>query len=226
MAAEVQPVNWWAVAASSAVIGAVVNNAISLWTRHRDREREAAATVTRQAYARLDLALALEAFAQRASAYLYAVHAALEDHRALEDDAFERVDELRLQFEFPPALMWADLPIELVAEVRELPSALKVSREWILAAFASWADTADAYELEAQQAMHYGRRAGELANEIRRDIGVAPSVLATDYLMHFERAVEEVKQAYARTGGQFTVLPELEARFKRDLPDGSTLEEA
>ncbi|USS44255.1 hypothetical protein NFI99_12505 (plasmid) [Burkholderia glumae] len=70
MAAQVQPVNWWVVVASSAVIGAVVNNGISLWTRHRDRLREAAALRDRQAYAQLDVARALEAFAQRASAYL------------------------------------------------------------------------------------------------------------------------------------------------------------
>ncbi|WP_334037776.1 hypothetical protein [Burkholderia gladioli] len=217
MAADVQPVNWWVVMASSAVIGALVNNAISLWTQHRDRQREAAATIGRQAYARLDVARALEAFGQRASAYLYAVHAALDAHRAREDDAFERVDQQRLAFEFEPAPVWTDLPIQLVADVRELPAALAVSSEWILAAFANWADSADAYELEAQQTMHYGLLAVELANRIRDDVGVTPSALVAEYLGHFERTIEDVRQEYLRSAGHMVVLPALEARFRREL---------
>ncbi|WP_186075128.1 hypothetical protein [Burkholderia gladioli] len=216
MAADVQPVNWWVVVASSAVIGAVVNNAISLWTRHRDSLREASATAGRQAYARLDVARALEAFAQRASAYLYAVEAALAAHQAHEDDAFERVDALRVAFEFEPATIWADLPIQLVADVRELPVALAASSEWILAAFETWADSADAYELSAQQTMHFGLLAGELANQIRRDVGVTPSALVADHLGHFERAIHDVRQAYLRTSGNLNVLPALEARFQRE----------
>ncbi|TWC62506.1 hypothetical protein FBX98_12058 [Burkholderia sp. SJZ115] len=53
MAAGVQPVNWWVVVASSAVIGALVHNGISLRARHRDQLREVAAMRDRQAYARL-----------------------------------------------------------------------------------------------------------------------------------------------------------------------------
>ncbi|WP_186198817.1 hypothetical protein [Burkholderia gladioli] len=217
MAADVQSVNLWVVMASSAVIATLVNNAVSLWTRHRDKQREASAAAGRQAYTQMDVAHALEAFAQRASAYLYAVHAALDAHRAHEDDAFERVDQQRLAFEFEPAPVWTDLPIQLVADVRELPVALAVSSEWILAAFASWADTADAYELKAQQTMHYGLLAAELANRIRDDAGVKPSALVAEYLGHFERTIEDVRQEYLRSAGHMVVLPALEARFRREL---------
>ncbi|WP_186067556.1 hypothetical protein [Burkholderia gladioli] len=217
MAADVQPVNWWVVVASSAVIGAVVNNGISLWTRHRDHLREVAATQDRQAYAHLDLAHSLEAFVQRASAYLLAVHTALAEGEVAQRDAFRRVDQMRLAFEFDPEPVWTDLPIQLVAEVRELPVAFAISSEGIQAAFTSWAGTEQAYELAAQQTMHYGLLAAELANRIRRDIGVAPSALVADYVAYFERGIDAVLQEYLRTAGHLIVLPALEARLRRGL---------
>ncbi|WP_186063317.1 hypothetical protein [Burkholderia gladioli] len=217
MAADVQPVNWWVVVASSAVIGAVVNNGISLWTRHRDHLREVAAERDRQAYAHLDLAHSLEAFAQRANAYLLAVHAALASASVESGDAFQRVDQMRLAFEFDPEPVWTDLPIQLVAEVRELPVAFAVSQEGIRGLFAGQARHAGFYEVEAQQTMHYGLLAAKLANQIRRDIGVAPSALVADYMTYFERGIDAILQEYLLTAGHLVVLPALEARFRREL---------
>ncbi|WP_124076983.1 hypothetical protein [Burkholderia gladioli] len=217
MAADVQPVNWWVVVASSAVIGALVNNGISLWTRHRDRQREAAATRDRQAYAHLDLAHSLEAFAQRANAYLLALHTALALASVESGDAFQRVDQMRLAFEFDPEPVWTDLPIQLVAEVRELPVAFAVSQEGIRGLFAGQARHAGFYEVEAQQTMHYGLLAAKLANQIRRDIGVAPSALVADYMTYFERGIDAILQEYLLTAGHLVVLPALEARFRREL---------
>ncbi|WP_336817467.1 hypothetical protein [Burkholderia gladioli] len=217
MAADVQPVNWWVVVASSAVIGALVNNGISLWTRHRDRQREASATRDRQAYAHLDLAHSLEAFAQRASAYLLALHTALALASVESGDAFQRVDQMRLAFEFDPEPVWTDLPIQLVAEVRELPVAFAVSQEGIRGLFAGQARHAGFYEVEAQQTMHYGLLAAKLANQIRRDIGVAPSALVADYMAYFERGIDAILQEYLLTAGHLVVLPALEARFRREL---------
>ncbi len=217
MAADVQPVNWWVVVASSAVIGAVVNNGISLWTRHRDHLREVAAKRDRQAYAHLDLVHSLEAFAQRASAYLLAVHTALASASVVSGDAFQRVGQMRLAFEFDPEPVWTDLPIQLVAEVRELSVAFAVSQEGIRGLFAGQARHAGFYEVEAQQTMHYGLLAAKLANQIRRDIGVAPSALVADYMTYFERGIDAILQEYLRTAGHLVVLPALEARFRREL---------
>ncbi|WP_126243020.1 hypothetical protein [Burkholderia gladioli] len=217
MAAEVQPVNWWVVVASSAVIGAVVNNGISLWTQHRDYLREVAAKRDRQAYAHLDLVHSLEAFAQRANAYLLAVHTALASASVESGDAFQRVDQMRLAFEFDPEPVWTDLPIQLVAEVRELPVAFAVSQEGIRGLFAGQARHAGFYEVEAQQTMHYGLLAAKLANQIRRDIGVAPSALVADYMTYFERGIDAILQEYLLTAGHLVVLPALEARFRRVL---------
>ncbi|WP_186183776.1 hypothetical protein [Burkholderia gladioli] len=217
MAADVQPVNWWVVVASSAVIGAVVNNGISLWTRHRDRLREAAAIRDRQAYARLDVARALEAFAQRASAYLLDVQVAKAAASVGHGDAFKRVDQMRLAFEFDPEPVWTDLPIQLVAEVRELPVAFAVSQDGIRGVFAGHARDAGFYEVEAQQTMHYGLLAAELANRIRRDIGVAPSALVADYVNHFELAISFVRKEFLHAEGDPLVDHALEARFRREL---------
>ncbi|KGC20359.1 hypothetical protein DM48_8000 [Burkholderia gladioli] len=217
MAADAQSVNWWTVVASSAVIGAVVNNGISLWTRHRDRQREAAATRERQAYARLDVAHALEAFVQRASAYLLALHAALAVESVGQGDAFKHLDQMRLAFEFEPEPVWTDLPIQLVAEVRELSVAFAVSYEGIRAVFAGQIRNAGFYELEAQQTMYYGSLAAELANRIRRDICVAPSALAVDHMTYFDRGIDAARQEYLRTPEDVIMLPALEARFRREL---------
>ncbi|MCQ0034135.1 hypothetical protein [Burkholderia glumae] len=59
--------------------------------------------------------------------------------------------------------------------------------------------------------------AAELANRIRRDIGVAPSVLVADYVADFERGIDAVLQEYLRTAGHLIVLPALKARFRREL---------
>ncbi|MGN3966991.1 hypothetical protein ACS0ZG_30035 [Burkholderia gladioli] len=217
MAADVQPVNWWVVVASSAVIGAVVNNGISLWTRYRDRLRETAAIRDRQAYARLDVARALEAFAQRASAYLLDLQVATGLAAVGQGDPFKRVDQMRLGFEFEPEPVWTDLPIQLVAEVRELLVAFAVSQDGIRAMFAGHARHAGFYEVEAQQTMHYGLMAAELANRIRRDIGVAPSALVADYVRHFEQAIDFVRQEYLQAEKDPLVDQALEARLRREL---------
>ncbi|AJY62343.1 hypothetical protein [Burkholderia glumae] len=226
MAADVQPVNWWVVVASSAVIGAVVNNGISLWTRHRDRLREAAALRDRQAYAQLDVARALEAFAQRASAYLLDLQVATGLAAVGQGDPFKRVDQVRLGFEFEPEPVWTDLPIQLVADVRELPVAFAVSQDGIRAIFAGQTRHAGFYELEAHQTMHYGLLAAQLASRIRGDIGVAPSALVADYVRHFELAIDLVRQAYRQAETRPLVDPALEARFRRELAAQSPSGEA
>lgn len=133
------------------------------------------------------------------------------------NDGFNRVDQMRLVFEFDPEPVWTDLPIQLVAEVRELPVAFAVSQDGIRAVFAGQVRNAGFYEMEAQQTMHYGLLAAELANRIRRDIGVAPSALVANYANHFERAIGFVQQEYLHAEGETLVDQALEARFRREL---------
>ncbi len=72
-----------------------------------------------------------EAFAQRASAYLLDLQVAEAGMSGGQGDALQCVDQMRLEFEFEPELVWTDLPIQLVAEVRELPVAFGVSQDGI-----------------------------------------------------------------------------------------------
>ncbi|MGG2041261.1 hypothetical protein [Burkholderia gladioli] len=81
MLGDGQGVNWLGAVLSSAVVGAGVNALSVIWTRRIDRQREDAARAERQGYAMLNIALELEAFGQRASAYLYAVERACHEYR-------------------------------------------------------------------------------------------------------------------------------------------------
>ncbi|WP_257820104.1 hypothetical protein [Burkholderia glumae] len=83
--------------------------------------------------------------------------------------------------------------------------------------FAGQARHAGFCDVEAQQTMHYGLMAAELANRIRRDIDVAPSALVADYVRHFELAIDFVRQAYLKADRHPLVDQALEARFRREL---------
>ncbi|MBR7963508.1 hypothetical protein KDW41_24090 [Burkholderia vietnamiensis] len=209
MPVEAQAVNWWIVGFSSAVVAALVNNGISLWTRLRDRKRADAELAARKAHIQLDVALMLEKFAQRASAHLITIDAAYgELYRRSNRAPLERLDSLEFDFEVAPEPSWSELSIELIAKVREIPIALKESGRWISIAFS--ADDADyLYQLEAQRAAYYGLQACNLANAIRQNIGVAPSAMAAEHILHFRGNLEGIKHAYVGNALPPVVIPEL-----------------
>lgn len=231
--AAAQPVNWLVVGFSSAVVSAAIN-AVSNWlmrlsdrrredrTSAEQRAREDAAVAERRAHEQLDIALMLEAFAQEAYAYQSRVHGALACHARGDQHAFELVDSQRLEFVLDADRTWTELPVALAAKVRELPNAMAANAKWILGAWDTWAESGDAYELEKQRAIHYGWLACQLADEIRRAIGVPPAAVALDYLTHFWEEFEEIKANYVLAKSQgliFDVIPEMEVRLLHGSPD-------
>lgn len=230
--AAAQPVNWMVVGFSSAVVSAAINSLSNWLMRLSDRKREdrtvaeerarADAIATEQrAHQQLEVALKLEAFAQEAFAYLYLVYAALLGYANNEEHAFDLVEGKRLEFDAGANQKWTELPIALAAKVRELPNAMAANAKWIVDAWDTWADAGEAYELEKQRAIHYGLLACQLADEIRREIGVAPAVLALDYLTHFTEEFEQIRANYERAKGQgqlFDVIPEIEVRLLHGAP--------
>ncbi|MBU9170871.1 MULTISPECIES: hypothetical protein [Burkholderia] len=59
--------------------------------------------------------------------------------------------------------------------------------------------------------------AAELANGIRRDIGVAPSALVADYVRHFELAIDFVRLEYMQAERDPLVDQALKSRFRHEL---------
>ncbi|EDT03471.1 hypothetical protein BamIOP4010DRAFT_3000 [Burkholderia ambifaria IOP40-10] len=207
------PVNWVGVVASSAAIGAVVNNAMTLLVRHFDRKREDATLAARRAHVQLEVALALEGFAHRASTYLYALAPVRSAYQSGDERASENLGVPHLQFDLAPDAAWSELPIQIIATIRELPSAFQVTDNWIESIYDGWDDLLQVLDLREQQAIHYGLLACELAQQIRDEIQVPRSALVADYQQLFEARFRALVAREGFAPNDLDVLPELARRL-------------
>ncbi|MBJ9677924.1 hypothetical protein [Burkholderia gladioli] len=216
--AATQPVNWLVVAASSAVISAAINSFSNWRLRISDRKREDAAAALRSAHWQFDLALALEAFAQSASAYMTQIDEALARAADHDPHAFDRVDDVRLTFDAGSDRPWIELPLALAGKVRAIPVEMADTARWISDAWVHWADEQETYEFERQRALHYGWVAVELAGDIRREIKLSRSENAWSYRDRFASEFDMICQNYLRrqaAGLELDVIPEIEGRLLR-----------
>ncbi|WP_322080116.1 hypothetical protein [Burkholderia cenocepacia] len=219
------PVNWVGVVASSAAIGAVVNNAMTLLVRHFDRKREDATLAAQRAPAQLDAALMLEAFARQAVGYFDACEAKIFNFRTRHEPALrdpqDRVTESGpLSFDASLVKDWSVLPIGIVSQCRELPLLLAESAKWTREmANEDWLDYDDACELDGQRAILYGLLASDLAKQIRSAIKVDASDLVTDCSDRLQREFDRLKQAYVGSQGRTDLIPDLRTRLQRECPD-------
>lgn len=233
-AAQAPTVNWWVIAASSAVIGAAVNATTSLLTQHLAWKREQAKLADQRAHdqaklaeqrapAQLEVALMLEAFAKQAVGYLDACEAHIVDwYAVLEGDApREQRPWTPLAFDVSLVKDWSAVPIGIVSQCRELPLALAESNAWVhAAAQEDWVDVDDAYRLDGQRAILYGSLACELANQIRGLIAVPASSLSIDTYDRLQGELEKVKRFYVRSDGKLDLIPDLKTRLQREVPQG------
>ncbi|WP_186087655.1 hypothetical protein [Burkholderia gladioli] len=218
--AAAQPVNWWVVGASSAVVSAVVNGGFKLWEIHTARRDAQARRAEQRAPARLNVALLLEAFARQAVGYLDGCAAQISACVAeMHGDAPGELPKWTpLTFDTSIVADWTDVPVAIVSQCRELPIALEASHGWIDQASREWADNSQAYELECQRAILYGTIAADLARQIRADIKTDPSVLAQDCAARLLREYHDLQQRYGARPGEVELIPDLRARFERELP--------
>ncbi|WP_175816953.1 hypothetical protein [Burkholderia diffusa] len=231
--AQAPAVNWWVVAASSAVIGAAVNATTSLLSQHLAWKREQAKLADQRAHeqaklaeerapAQLEVALMLEAFAKQAVGYLDACEAHILDWFAVLEGEPPREQRPWTPLAFDPSVVndWGAVPIGIVSQCRELPLALAESNAWVhAAAKEDWVDTDDAYRLDGQRATFYGLLACELANQIRALIAVPASALSTDTYERLQGEFEKLKRFYLRSNGKLDLIPDLKTRLQRELSD-------
>ncbi len=220
--AVTQPVNWWAIGASSAVISAVVNGGFKWWGEHTARRDERAKLAAQRAPAQLKVALMLEAFAKQAAGYLDGSEARVQTVYA-ERHGGEwgaSLPWIPMAFEMASVDDWSAVPIQIYSECHELPLALTASDDWIRSGVKEeWLDVLDALRLDGQRAILYGYTAGALANQIRAAIQVPASTLSMDCFQRLERALDRRRDEYVRTCGRVELIPDLKARFRREYPD-------
>ncbi len=72
---------------------------------------------------------------------------------------------------------------------------------------------------ERQRAILYGTIAADLARQIRADIKTDPSVLAQDCAARLLREYHDLQQRYGARPGEVELIPDLRARFERELPE-------
>lgn len=232
--AAAQPVNWWMVGASSAVVSAVVNGGFKLWEIHTARRDEQARRAEQRAPALLNAALMLEAFAKQAAGYMdwchacmYGWDAALDlvmtDPDALEEtetNADEPAPMTTLALDLSIVPDWSTIPIATVSACHELPLALAESEAWVRGLVESGEVAhANGYALNSQRAILYGMIAAELARQIRADIETAPSALAQDCAARLLREYHGLQQRYCARPGEVELIPDLRARFEREHPE-------
>ncbi|QKM57737.1 hypothetical protein [Burkholderia glumae] len=219
--AAAQPVNWWVVGASSAVVSAVVNGGFKWWEIHTARRDAQARRAEQRAPALLNVARLLEAFARQAVGYLDGCEAQISACFAeMHGDAPGDLPKWTpLTFDTSIVADWTDVPVAIVSQCQELPIALEASHGWIDQAAREWADNSEAYELDRQRAILYGTIAAELARQIRADIKTDPSVLAQDCAARLLREYHDLQQRYGARPGEVELIPDLRARFEREHPE-------
>jgi hypothetical protein len=206
-AMDTQP-TWLTLVLSSALVSALVNAATNLWIDSKRRKHEEAKSDDVRSHVYLDVALQLEAFAKRTNARLTLVSEALAELYEHHDDS--HIEKLvSFSFTFDPPPNWNDLPVAFVAKVKALPSEFLVCDEWIKEAWSLWADLGDVAEFEQERLAWYGLKALDLAQDIRRDIGVDPANDSIRDRRSFKTALTSSQSRFGNNDDQSCHIPEL-----------------
>ncbi|QNB17441.1 hypothetical protein G5S35_38285 [Paraburkholderia tropica] len=221
--AQATPTGWVALVASSAVIGAVIGqviSAISNWLLKivdAVREKEKKGQVV--AHVKLEIMDQLESFANRCANFMYDIEECMEEHYRHVPEAFSNVQR-SIPFKFEPAPKWVELPVPFVAPIKALSREYDDTGDWINRT-GLWADTADQYRYELERLAFYGLKALAVADSIREDIkaGNGGTVQLEASRSTFTKEIAAMRERYKATGGEITVIPELEALFEREMPD-------
>lgn len=223
MGTEVTEINWLAVAASSAVIAALIsttfNVAFSAWAKSSDRRREDEKAAKKVGHVYLDVALTLEVFAKRCSDYIYEIESAIDNARSFNDrDALTGLKSVELTFDPEPD--WNELPIPFVAQVKGLVTQYAERNIWIAQQFQAWADLDDAYSFESERAAFYGLKASDLAVKIRADINAGSSNYA--YEAHLTGLIDQRRKRFMEHR-KMSLIPELKQFFDAEAPEPDRL---
>lgn len=208
--------NWLTLVLSSAFISALVNvgaGAIAKWQDHRREDKK---EKDRIAHIYFDIALQLEQFAQEASIRIDEIYGELQAyHHDLDETALDGISIVTFSFFPPPA--WEQLPIKFAASVRAFPLELKNCRAWIVST--PRADHSEPWELERQRLAFYGRKACELALDLRQDLGLQDDVATVGLAVRLQeeiskwraanREMEQLEDPFIGT----SLIPELSMEF-------------
>lgn len=207
---------WLTLVLSSAFISALVNVVSSVISKWWENRREDKKERDRVAHIYFDIALQLEQFAQTASTRIDEIYDALGAYqRDLDESALDGIDILAFSFLPPPS--WDQLPITFAATVKAFPIQLSNSRTWIEAG--PKADHSEGWELERQRLAFYGRKACQLALELRQDLGLKDdsstvflAVRFHEEIAKWHRAHDEMEKLEHPLIGT-SLIPELSMEF-------------
>jgi len=216
MATPGEPVNYFALVMSSAVVSALMNVGWNYYAKRMEQAKEARKESHKIDHVYLKVVLQLEGFARRCNEQLYDIEEAMERYGSQHDSsAFENLSSI--EFKFDPEPDWTLLPVPFVAKVQSLVNRFNQADSWIKAQYQYWADLDDAYQFEQERLAYYGNEACRLAAEIRAQIKAGEGELS-DLINHFAFIVEKRRKWYLQTDQKHNLLPELRARFENEYP--------
>jgi len=203
------------IVASSALTGAMVTllgtGGFKLW----DNIRADNQTKLKLDHVRLGVALQLEAYCQRSSAYISRISLAVSEANRLQDDSELGMFQIQ-HFAFDPEPDWTGLTLQFAADVRGFPRATHESDLWFEATDA-FGDAFEAAEFRRQHACLHGLDAANRARAILSGIGVEPKTALKDYERHFLRELEELREKVKSDEDRLSLLPELD-RYLQTRP--------
>lgn len=207
-----EPVSTFTLIMSSAVISAGVNVGWSAFLKLLERRKEA----RKVDHVYLAIVSQLEAFARRCNERLYDISNGVERYRTFGDSTLLN-NLMSIPFEFTPEPDWTALPVRFVAKVRALPNRFEQCNAWINAAFMTWAELDDAYELDEERLAFYALKACNLASEIRKKIKAGDGEV-DDLVEHFQSILNTRRNMYRQYPGVHSFIPELRAQFESEHP--------
>ena len=208
--------DWLVIIFSSALVSAAVNvlwNAIAKYIDHR---RENKKILQKQAHIYLSIANNLELFAKKCDAEIYKIHDGLRERAEFHDERkLESLTSFELTFE--PKPNWEELPIEIAAEIMQLPSLFSSTNEWVLSQWFEWADTEDTYKFEIERLAYYGIKACQSAEHLKTiKIGIKKGN-TSDYERNFTEELNASERKYIKSNGESHHIPELGNLFGKKI---------
>jgi hypothetical protein len=214
MAIESAPVNWIVVVLSSALGSGLVSAASALFIKRGDRAREDAARKIQVDHVFLTIALSLEAFARKCDDRIIAIDEAYAEAQSLNDMSKLLLGPFQLNFD--QELVWTDLPVPFVAEIKDVLREFVETNTWIHEQFNTWAHADDAYELEKERCAYFGLKFCELAEAVRVRIG-ADAADIVGQRRNFQSLINTRRQQF-RANRNMTIIPNLTRQFTYELP--------
>lgn len=220
MATGTEPVNYFALVMSSAVVSAIMNVGWNMYVKYKEQQKEERKEAQKVGHVYLALVLQLESFARRCNEQIYDIYVAMDRYRNEHDaGAFDSLP--RIEFSFTPEPDWTALPVSFVAKVQTLVNRFKQANSWITSQFQHWADMDEAYVFEEERLAYYGMEACSLAAEIRSQIDAGNGEL-DDVVAHFQSVLSTREDLYLKSPQRPNVIPELRAHFERSHPETTT----